>query len=211
MPHHLAFFRAPGWVDHRSLAAAQPLAIVHPCSPPHLLTVQPAMCGSLAWPGRRTTWSCRRRRARGRHVAGLGREEGCCGAARHACSRPAERPIVLFPPNPQHLANPCPLQTYALDAPDEQDGEPASGGARAPPLALSAYPHQCSIKVSYFEQASAVGRHAGGCLARLQSIVSGTKRHIQRYHPPACCNPLPCVCFSSPVHSLCRSPWALPA
>lgn len=42
---------------------------------------------------------------------------------------------------------------YALDAPDEQSGEPAAAAAaRARPLPLSVAPHQCSVRVSYWEQ-----------------------------------------------------------
>lgn len=47
---------------------------------------------------------------------------------------------------------------YALDAPDEQGGEPAAAAAaRAPPLPLSVAPHQCSVRVSYWEQVGEVG------------------------------------------------------
>ena len=42
---------------------------------------------------------------------------------------------------------------YALDAPDEQGDEPAAAAAaRAQPLPLSVAPHQCSVRVSYWEQ-----------------------------------------------------------
>ena len=51
------------------------------------------------------------------------------------------------------------MQVYALDAPDEQEGEPTPL-ARAQPLQLSVFPHQCSIRVSYWEQVGGDGAGA---------------------------------------------------
>jgi hypothetical protein len=55
---------------------------------------------------------------------------------------------------------------YALDAPDEQEGEPAPL-ARAQPLPLSVFPHQCSIRVFYWEQVGNCG--AGAALRWFQN------------------------------------------
>lgn len=69
-------------------------------------------------------------------------------------------PLARYFPWPSYALPSLPQAqgvAYALDAPDEQGGEPAAAAAaRAPPLPLSVAPHQCSVRVSYWEQVGEV-------------------------------------------------------
>lgn len=106
---------------------------------------------------------------------------------------------------------------YALDVPDEQSGEPAAAAAaRAPPLPLSVAPHQCSVRVTYWEQVrSRCGQQAAGCFcggscklcsvcmcrtgSRCKELAGASRQQLPSQVDPCPAEQTPAICCFIPV------------